>query len=72
MSKESKLYIRQDVCTWGWKPTWKDWLLGNTSWYIYHFLIHLRSYEFYYRHNSGGVSLKRFGIIFVTNNLVIK
>ena len=54
MSKESKAYIMQDVCTWGWKPSWKDWLISNSSWYIYHYLKHLRAYE-YYQKNMGGV-----------------
>lgn len=52
MSKESKLYIMQDVCEWGWKPTWKDRLMGNSSWNIYHYLKHLRGYEYYHEHTG--------------------
>lgn len=54
MSKESTRYINQDVCLWEWKPTWKDWLLGNSGWYIYHYLIHLRAYEYYSSVSGGG------------------
>lgn len=52
MSKESKLYIMQDVCEWGWKPTWKDRLMGNSCWNIYHYLKHLRGYEYYHEHTG--------------------
>lgn len=46
----------QDVCTWGWKPSWKDRLMGNSSWYIYHYLKHFRGYEFYSKNMGGGVN----------------
>lgn len=58
MSKQSKLYITQDVSSWSFKPTWKDWILGNSGWYIYHYLIHLRGYEYYYHRLGGGNWLK--------------
>lgn len=29
------------------KPTLKDWILHNESWYIYHYLKHLRYVEYY-------------------------
>lgn len=54
MNSDGKRYINQDVCLWEWKPTWKDWLMGNSGWYIYHYLIHLRAYE-YYSSISGGM-----------------
>lgn len=51
MSK-AKEYINQDVQSWGYKPTFKDWLLGDSGWYIYHYLKHLRGVEYYskYKH----------------------
>lgn len=59
MSKESKIYIMQDVCEWGWKPTWKDRLMGNSCWNIYHYLKHLRGYEYYHEHTGGVNFIKK-------------
>ena len=28
-------------------PSWKDWLLHNEVWYIYHYICHLRYVEYY-------------------------
>lgn len=58
MTKEAKDYINQDVESWGYKPGFKAWLLGESGWYIFHYLRHLRGVEYYakYKHqfNPGG------------------
>lgn len=61
MSKATE-YINQDVQSWGYKPTFKDWLLNDSGWYIYHYLKHLRGVEYYskYKHTfsiRGGITL---------------
>lgn len=33
MFSDNKAYIMQDVCTWGWKPSWKDRLMGKVGIY---------------------------------------
>lgn len=43
-----KFYLSEDLKRYNnKKPTLKDWLLHNESWYIYHYIYHLRHVEFY-------------------------
>ena len=51
-----KHYLAEDLKRFkGKKPSLKDWILNNESWYIYHYLRHLRFVEYY--KNTGFYTL---------------
>lgn len=43
----AKEYINQDIKDWGYKPKLKDKILGGEGFLIYHYVRHLRGYEYY-------------------------
>lgn len=47
-SKTLRYYLHEDLKRFNnVKPNFKDWLLHNEKWYIYHYIRHLRYIEYY-------------------------
>jgi len=49
--KELEYFLSEDLKRFEKKPTYKDWILHNEAWYIYHYQRYLRFVEYY--RNSG-------------------
>ncbi len=50
---ELKLYLAEDLKRFdNKKPTFKDWILCNESWFIYQYIKHLRYVEYYKNKNK--------------------
>lgn len=46
--QELRIYLQEDLKRYDGKvPNFKDWILHNESWYIYHLVRHLRYIEYY-------------------------
>lgn len=51
--EELKLYLAEDLKRFdGRKPSFKDWILHNEVWYLFHYVRHLRYIEFYKHKNK--------------------
>lgn len=66
--KTLKAILDSDAARFEKKPTFKDWILRNEGWFIYHYIRHLRYVEFY---KDKGIKYKLlFYIIFLDTNVL--